>query len=69
MDIYEEVLKFHKDHKWKIAIVSRAEVTNFKNLSLAYPLGVSQPYPEIFKKSWTRIYLCKKVKYYIFNKK
>lgn len=69
MNIYEAALKFHDDHKWKMEIVSRAAATNLKNLSLAYSLGVSQPYPKILKKSSTRIYLCKKVKYYIFNKK
>lgn len=49
MSIYEESLKFHEEKKGKIEIVSRVEVNNSKDLSLAYTPGVAQPCLEIEK--------------------
>ena len=49
MNIYEEALKFHEDHKGKIEIIARAEVKDSRDLSLAYSPGVAQPCLEIQK--------------------
>ncbi|MEW8956431.1 NADP-dependent malic enzyme [Clostridium sp.] len=49
MNIYEEALKFHEDHKGKIEVIARAEVKDSKDLSLAYSPGVAQPCLEIQK--------------------
>lgn len=47
MSIYEESLKFHKDLRGKIEVVSRVEINSSKDLSLAYTPGVAQPCLEI----------------------
>lgn len=49
MTIYDESLKFHEEKKGKIEIVSRVEVKNSMDLSLAYTPGVAQPCLEIEK--------------------
>lgn len=49
MNIYEEALKFHEEKKGKIEVISRVEVENSKDLSLAYTPGVAQPCIEIHK--------------------
>ncbi|SEG01090.1 malate dehydrogenase (oxaloacetate-decarboxylating) [Caloramator fervidus] len=49
MSIYDEALKFHEDVKGKIEVISRVEVSNSKELSLAYTPGVAQPCIEIHK--------------------
>lgn len=49
MSIYDESLKFHEEKKGKIEIVSRVEVKDSKDLSLAYTPGVAQPCLEIEK--------------------
>lgn len=47
MDIKEKSLKLHYDLKGKIEVISRTEVTNSEELSLAYTPGVAQPCLEI----------------------
>lgn len=47
MNIYEESIKFHKEIRGKIEIVSRVKVENEKDLSLAYTPGVAEPCREI----------------------
>ena len=49
MSIYDEALKFHKNVKGKIEVISRVEVNNSLDLSLAYTPGVAQPCIEIQK--------------------
>ncbi|KRQ86305.1 NAD-dependent malic enzyme [Caloramator mitchellensis] len=49
MSIYEEALKFHERVKGKIEVISRVEVDNSYDLSLAYTPGVAQPCIEIQK--------------------
>lgn len=49
MDIYEESLNMHKKHKGKIDVISKVDVKNEKDLSLAYSPGVAQPCREIYK--------------------
>ncbi|WP_139906103.1 NAD(P)-dependent malic enzyme [Clostridium thermarum] len=49
MSIYDEALKFHDEKRGKIEIVSRIEVKDSKDLSLAYTPGVAQPCLEIEK--------------------
>ena len=49
MDIYEESLKFHEKKKGKIEIISRVEVKDSMDLSLAYTPGVAEPCKEIHK--------------------
>jgi malate dehydrogenase (oxaloacetate-decarboxylating) len=49
MDIYEESLDLHKKHHGKIDVVSKVEINDEKDLSLAYSPGVAQPCREIFK--------------------
>lgn len=49
MSIYEESLKYHEQQKGKIEVISRIEVKDSKDLSLAYTPGVAQPCLEIQK--------------------
>jgi malate dehydrogenase (oxaloacetate-decarboxylating) len=49
MSIYEESLKFHEEKLGKIEVISRVEVKNSDDLSLAYTPGVAQPCLEIEK--------------------
>lgn len=49
MDIREEALKLHKDNCGKISILSKVEVKDSKDLSLAYTPGVAEPCKEIHK--------------------
>jgi malate dehydrogenase (oxaloacetate-decarboxylating) len=49
MSIYDESLKFHEEKRGKIEVVSRVEVKNSMDLSLAYTPGVAQPCLEIQK--------------------
>lgn len=49
MSIYDEALSFHERVKGKIEVISRVEVNNSKDLSLAYTPGVAQPCLEIQK--------------------
>lgn len=49
MSIYDESLKFHEEKKGKIEVVSRVEVKDSMDLSLAYTPGVAQPCLEIEK--------------------
>ena len=49
MSIYDESLKFHDEKKGKKEIISRVEVKNSGDLSLAYTPGVAQPCLEIEK--------------------
>jgi malate dehydrogenase (oxaloacetate-decarboxylating) len=49
MSIYDKALKFHEEKKGKIEVVSRVEVNNSDDLSLAYTPGVAQPCLEIEK--------------------
>ena len=48
-DIREEALRFHKDLKGKIEVISRAPVKSTEALTLAYTPGVAQPCLEIQK--------------------
>ncbi|CCC57760.1 NAD(P)-dependent malic enzyme [Caloramator australicus] len=49
MSIYDEALSFHEKVKGKIEVISRVEVNNSNELSLAYTPGVAQPCLEIQK--------------------
>ncbi|GIW48597.1 MAG: malate dehydrogenase [Caloramator sp.] len=49
MSIYDEALKFHEEKRGKIEVISRVEVNNSSDLSLAYTPGVAQPCIEIHK--------------------
>lgn len=49
MSIYEESLKFHQEKKGKIEVISRVEVENAYDLTLAYTPGVAEPCLEIQK--------------------
>ncbi|WP_333508491.1 NAD(P)-dependent malic enzyme [Thermoanaerobacterium thermosaccharolyticum] len=49
MDSREEALKLHKDNHGKISILSKVEVKDSKDLSLAYTPGVAEPCKEIHK--------------------
>lgn len=42
-DIYENALKMHRDNQGKISVVSKIEVNNKEDLSLAYSPGVAAP--------------------------
>lgn len=44
MSIYDESLKFHEEKRGKIEVVSRVEVKNSVDLSLAYTPGVAAAY-------------------------
>ncbi len=48
-DIYQESLEFHKKHKGKLEVVSKAKIDSRKTLSLAYTPGVAEPCREIAK--------------------
>ncbi len=45
----EQALKLHKDNQGKLAVVSKVEVKDAKDLSLAYSPGVAEPCLEIHK--------------------
>ncbi|SHJ83178.1 malate dehydrogenase (oxaloacetate-decarboxylating) [Anaerobranca californiensis DSM 14826] len=45
----EEALKLHKDNQGKLAVVSKVELKDAKDLSLAYSPGVAEPCIEIHK--------------------
>lgn len=47
MDIREEALKLHRDHKGKLAVVSKVPVRDRADLTLAYTPGVAEPCKEI----------------------
>ncbi|MCX7903528.1 MAG: NAD-dependent malic enzyme [Caloramator sp.] len=49
MSIYDKALTFHEKVKGKIEVISRVEVNNSNDLSLAYTPGVAQPCLEIQK--------------------
>ncbi|MBU3197263.1 NAD(P)-dependent malic enzyme [Clostridium algidicarnis] len=49
MTIYDDALKFHEEKKGKLEILSRVEVKDANDLSLAYTPGVAQPCLEIQK--------------------
>ena len=49
MTIYEESLKYHEELKGKLEIISRCQINNAHDLSLAYTPGVAQPCLEISK--------------------
>ncbi|MCC5909480.1 MAG: NADP-dependent malic enzyme [Clostridiaceae bacterium] len=55
MDVREEALKLHRDNKGKIEVISKVEVKDAKDLSLAYTPGVAEPCKEI-EKDETLIY-------------
>lgn len=48
-DIYKESLEFHKKHKGKLEVISKAKIDNRKTLSLAYTPGVAEACREIAK--------------------
>lgn len=50
MNIYEEALKFHKEHRGKIEVHSKVPVRNKEDLSLAYTPGVAEPCRKIAEK-------------------
>lgn len=43
MNVYEEALKYHKEHHGKIEVTSKVAVRNKEDLSLAYTPGVAEP--------------------------
>ena len=43
MDYNAEALKFHKEHRGKIEVCSKAEIRNRDDLSIAYTPGVAEP--------------------------
>ncbi|MGM0508953.1 MAG: NAD(P)-dependent malic enzyme [Fusobacteriota bacterium] len=49
MGLREEALKIHKQKRGKLEVVSKIEVKNNKDLSLAYTPGVAEPCKEIAK--------------------
>ena len=49
MTVREEALKLHKEWKGKIEVVSRAPVSNKRDLTMAYTPGVAEPCLEIQK--------------------
>lgn len=49
MSIQQESLQLHKELKGKVEVISRADVKDSKDLSLAYTPGVAQPCLEIQK--------------------
>jgi malate dehydrogenase (oxaloacetate-decarboxylating) len=49
LTIYDEALKYHEEIKGKLEVVSRCDIKNAKDLSLAYTPGVAQPCLEISK--------------------
>ncbi len=49
LTIYDEALKYHEELKGKLEVVSRCEIKDAKDLSLAYTPGVAEPCLEISK--------------------
>lgn len=49
MNYFEEALKVHKEKKGKIEIVSKVNIENRDDLSVAYSPGVAEPCKEIYK--------------------
>ena len=49
MSVYDESLVLHEEKKGKIEVISRVQVKNAQDLSLAYTPGVAQPCLEIEK--------------------
>ncbi len=49
MDYYKESLRLHEEHKGKVEVISKVEVKDKDDLSLAYTPGVAQPCIEINK--------------------
>ncbi len=49
MNLRESALKFHKDNKGKIEVISKVAVRNKEDLTLAYSPGVAEPCIEISK--------------------
>jgi malate dehydrogenase (oxaloacetate-decarboxylating) len=49
MSLREEAIKFHKDHQGKLEVMSKVELKNGYDLSLAYTPGVAEPCKEIQK--------------------
>lgn len=47
MDLREEALKLHKEHQGKLGVVSKIDLKNGYDLSLAYTPGVAEPCMEI----------------------
>ena len=43
MSVYEKSLKLHMENKGKIEVISKVNVTNGDELSLAYSPGVAEP--------------------------
>lgn len=48
MDVREESLKMHRENQGKIAVVSKVDLKNGYDLSLAYTPGVAEPCKEIY---------------------
>jgi malate dehydrogenase (oxaloacetate-decarboxylating) len=48
MDVREESLKMHRENHGKIAVVSKVDLKNGYDLSLAYTPGVAEPCKEIY---------------------
>ena len=42
-NVYEKSLVLHEEHKGKIEVISKVEVTNREQLSQAYSPGVAEP--------------------------
>lgn len=49
MNYFEESLKLHKKHKWKLETISKIEINNKEDLSIAYTPWVAEPCREIKK--------------------
>lgn len=49
MNVYEESLKLHEEHKGKLEITSKMKIEDKKDLTLAYTPGVAEPCREIAK--------------------
>jgi len=49
MNIYEQALKLHSSNKGKISVISKVNINNTNDLSLAYSPGVAEPCREIAK--------------------
>ncbi|PWI58056.1 NAD(P)-dependent malic enzyme [Sulfoacidibacillus thermotolerans] len=49
MDLYEEALQLHREHRGKVALQAKVAVANAKDLSLAYSPGVAEPCKEIHR--------------------
>lgn len=55
MALREDALEFHRVHRGKISVVSKVEVKNARDLSLAYSPGVAEPCKEIHQQT-DRVY-------------